>query len=104
VFNHTIDEPAHIACGMEWLTKGVYRYETQHPPLTRVAAALGPYLAGVHAYGKPDMYQEGAAILSANGHYDRDLALSRLGILPFFWIAALVVYLWAKRYFDEPVV
>jgi 4-amino-4-deoxy-L-arabinose transferase-like glycosyltransferase len=104
VFNHTIDEPAHIACGMEWLTKGVYRYETQHPPLTRVAAALGPYLAGVHAYGKTDMYQEGAAILSAGGHYDRDLALSRLGILPFFWIAALVVYLWAKRYFDEPVV
>lgn len=103
VFNHTIDEPAHIACGMEWLTKGVYRYETQHPPLTRVAAALGPDLIGVHGYGKPLMYQEGAAILSADGHYDRDLALARLGILPFFWIAALVVYLWARRYFDEPI-
>ena len=23
VFNHTYDEPAHIACGMEWLDKGV---------------------------------------------------------------------------------
>ncbi|MGP0075573.1 MAG: ArnT family glycosyltransferase [Bryobacteraceae bacterium] len=103
VFNHTIDEPAHIACGMQWLTKGVYRYETQHPPLTRVAAALGPYLVGVHGYGKPLMYQEGAAILSVDGHYDRNLALARLGILPFFWIAALVVYLWARRYFEEPV-
>jgi 4-amino-4-deoxy-L-arabinose transferase-like glycosyltransferase len=104
VFNHTIDEPAHIACGMEWLTKGVYRYETQHPPLTRVAAAVGPYLVGVRGYGKPLMYQEGAATLSADGHYDRNLALARLGILPFFWIAALVVYLWARRYFEEPVV
>src|SRR5580700_8376617 len=36
VFNHTIDEPAHIACGMEWLSKGTYRLEPQHPPLARV--------------------------------------------------------------------
>src|ERR1700688_3894473 len=43
VFNHTIDEPAHIACGMQWLANGVYRLEPQHPPLARVAAALGPY-------------------------------------------------------------
>jgi 4-amino-4-deoxy-L-arabinose transferase-like glycosyltransferase len=103
VFNHTIDEPFHIACGMEWLTKGVYKYATEQPPLSGVVAALGPYLIGVHGYGKPGVYQEGAAILSADGHYDRNLALSRLGILPFFWIAALVVYLWAKRYFDEPI-
>jgi len=103
VFNHTIDEPAHIACGMEWLVKHVYKYETQHPPLTRVAAALGPYLAGERGYGKPLMYQEGAAILSADGHYDRNLGLARLGILPLFWIATLVVYLWARRYFEEPV-
>ena len=44
VFNHTSDEPNHIACGMEWLQYGTYTFETQHPPLARVAAALGPYL------------------------------------------------------------
>lgn len=27
VFSHTVDEPVHIAAGMEWLNKGVYRYE-----------------------------------------------------------------------------
>ncbi len=32
VFNHVVDEPGHIACGMEWLDKGVYRWEAQHPP------------------------------------------------------------------------
>jgi len=102
VFNHTIDEPAHIACGMEWLAKGAYRYEPQHPPLARVASALGPYLAGIRSFGRPDIYQEGAAILYRNGHYDRNLVLARLGILPFFWIASLAVYLWARRCGGEP--
>ena len=51
VFNHTADEPAHVACGMEWLEKGVYRWEPQHPPLARVAAALGPYLLGARSQG-----------------------------------------------------
>src|ERR1700678_4125825 len=46
VFNHTSDEPAHIACGVQWLDEGIYNYEHQHPPLTRVMVALGPYLAG----------------------------------------------------------
>src|SRR5215213_5758129 len=41
VFNHTPDEPLHLACGMEWVQKGVYQYEAQHPPLARVATALG---------------------------------------------------------------
>src|SRR3954466_10154195 len=43
VFNHTMDEPAHIGAGMEWLDKGTYTWERQHPPLARVASALGPY-------------------------------------------------------------
>jgi 4-amino-4-deoxy-L-arabinose transferase-like glycosyltransferase len=102
VFNHTIDEPAHIACGMEWLDKGVYRYEPQHPPLARVAAALGPYLVGRRTHGAGNMYQEGALILYLDKHYDRNLALARLAILPFFWIACAVVYIWARRYFGEP--
>src|SRR5947199_5406541 len=46
VFNHTIDEPAHIGAGIEWLDKKTYTWEPQHPPLARVAAALGPYLLG----------------------------------------------------------
>jgi hypothetical protein len=102
VFSHTADEPAHLAAGLEWLSKGVYRYEAQHPPLARVAAALGPYLDGLRTDDNPDMWREGLAILYRDGHYDRTLALARLGILPFFWLACLVVYLWGKRYLGEP--
>jgi hypothetical protein len=42
VFNHTADEPGHIAAGMQWLDQGVYTNESQHPPLARIAAAFGP--------------------------------------------------------------
>jgi hypothetical protein len=102
VFSHTNDEPAHIACGMEWLDKHVYQYEVQHPPLARVAAALGPYLKGGHSFGKTGpvgMYFEGLEILYQGDRYDDTLTAARIGILPFFWLAAFVVYAWAKRDF-----
>jgi hypothetical protein len=101
IFNHTIDEPAHIACGMEWLNSHTYHYETQHPPLARVMTAVLPYLAGERSWNRPAMYNEGAAILYTSGHYDRTLALARLGILPFFWLGALVVYWWTRRIAGE---
>ena len=108
VFNHTIDEPIHLACGMEWLDKATYTCEPQHPPLARVAAALLPYLSGIRSQGVAthDIYTqplEGIAILYSGHHYDRTLSLARLGILPFFWIACGVVYIWAARYFSKPL-
>jgi len=47
VFNHVVDEPGHIAAGMEWLETGRYTWEAQHPPLARVVSALGPYFLGI---------------------------------------------------------
>jgi len=89
VFNHTSDEPNHIACGMEWIQNGTYTFETQHPPLARVAVALGPYLIGARVRSKPapdslDVPIEGLQILSRDHRYDLTLALARLGVLPFF--------------------
>jgi hypothetical protein len=94
VFNHTVDEPDHIAAGMEYLSIGKYLYEDQHPPLARVFCALGPFLAGERFHRGPDSYQEGYRVLGWDAHYDRTLALARVGILPFFWIASAVVFLW----------
>lgn len=99
VFNHTSDEPAHLGCGMEWLDRGTYTLEAQHPPLSRAMAALGPYLAGARSHGRPHMTLEGEAILYSGGNYDLTLALSRAGILPLFWIACAVVWWWARRSF-----
>jgi hypothetical protein len=105
VFNHTVDELGHMACGMEWLEKGVYQWEAQHPPLARVAAAIGPYLMGLRGQGTPHtdlvgLWKEGAEILYSSHNYDRALAMARLGMLPFFWIACVTVYWWGSRYFS----
>jgi hypothetical protein len=93
-FSQTNDEPAHIACGMEWLDRGAYDYETQHPPLARVAAALLPYLSGIRSTGAPDMWTEGNAILHSTGDYRGVLAMARRGMLPFFVLLAAAVTAW----------
>src|ERR1019366_4083914 len=99
----TVDEPGHIGCGMQWLDLGVYTYESQHPPLARVAVAFGPFLIGRRATNLPDRNKEGLAVLYGDGHYERNLALSRLGVLPFFWISCFVLYAGTKWSLGEPV-
>ena len=103
VFNHTADEPGHIAAGMQWLDQGVYAYESQHPPLARVAGAFGPFLAGRRSANQPDRDKEGVDILYGDGHYTRNLTLSRLGILPFFWISCFFLYVGARAGLGAPV-
>jgi dolichyl-phosphate-mannose-protein mannosyltransferase len=94
----TFDEPGHMACGLQFLAQHVYRYETQHPPLARMASALGPFLDGARPMGNANQDFEGAAILYRNTHVLRTLILMRLGVLPFFGLAGLVVYFWTRRY------
>ena len=102
VFSQTYDEPAHLAAGMEWLSRGVYHYEAQHPPLPRVAAAIGPYLAGARSVGDADFYAEGRAILGEGAHYRRMLFLARLGMLPFFALLLAVCAVWGARMAGPP--
>jgi hypothetical protein len=97
VFNHTIDEPDTLAAGMEYLTTGRFLYEDTHPPLGRVFAAIGPFLAGERFRTGPRSYGEGYRILGHGAHYVRILTLGRAGNLVFFWVASLVVYLWGWR-------
>ncbi len=98
-FGATWDEPEHLAAGMEMLDRGRYEYDLQHPPLARVAIALGPYLAGVRAHGlpPPDGRAEGLAILHDAPGYDRVLRLARLGVLPFLALLLWVTYQFARR-------
>lgn len=92
-FSYTFDEPAHLACGMEWLEKHTYTYEPQHPPLTRVAVALLPRLTGAQGSTRKSMWDAGLDILTAQGDMDRTLALARAGTLPFFWLACWLTFL-----------
>ena len=101
VFSHTWDEPAHVATGMEWLDRGSYTYETLHPPLARVMVALGLWLTGSHSAGLPNIWDEGDAILHMSGDYAWSLALARLGVLPFFLLAAGLVWRWGLEFFGQ---
>jgi hypothetical protein len=102
VYSGTFDEPSHVAAGMEWLDQGRFTYEPMNPPLARVAVAVGPYLAGIRSFGSESRWREGARILYADGAYTRNLKLARLGVLPFFLISLLVVWLWTRRLFGAP--
>jgi hypothetical protein len=113
VFTETADEGVHIACGMEWLSRGTYTYELQHPPLSRIAVALGPYLLGIRSNGKlaavrrqradhPDypvsqmdaLTEEIRAILYT-GDYFRNLSAARAGNLIFLALACASLAVWA---------
>ena len=98
-FIQTFDEPAHIACGMEWINKGTYFYEPQHPPLTRIMAAVGPYLIGERSHNGGSIWKEGNLILYAHD-YMKTLIAARAGNILFFLLASIGVSVLAWRIFD----
>jgi hypothetical protein len=102
VFSQAWDEPAHLATGMEWLDAGRYAREPLHPPLARVAIALGPYVEGMRSAGQLNTWQEGNALLQWRGRYATNLSLARMGTIPFFLLGAAAVYFWARRLFGGP--
>jgi 4-amino-4-deoxy-L-arabinose transferase-like glycosyltransferase len=85
---------------MEWLDRGSYTLEPQHPPLARVAAAIGPFLHGLRSPAVLDLHENGLRILYAR-RTSRTLALARLGTLPFFVLAAWIAWYWSRRLFGD---
>jgi AbrB family looped-hinge helix DNA binding protein len=82
---------------MQYLDLGRYDYGAFHPPLARLAMAIGPYLYGARAQKLPDRWKEGNAVLNSAPRYGKALTLARLGILPFFLLACTVVWLWGRK-------
>ena len=97
----TVDETPNIACGMQWLDQGRYDLGPFHPPLARIAMAIGPYLYGLRSQGLADRWKEGNAILHSGKKYGVVLTLARIGVLPFFILAATCVWLWGRRLLGE---
>lgn len=93
----TSDESPNIACGMQWLDLGRYDYGPFHPPLARTAIAASLYMHGYRAQNLPDRWNEGNAILHSRNDYWSALKYARAGVLPFFILACVWVWLWSKR-------
>jgi 4-amino-4-deoxy-L-arabinose transferase-like glycosyltransferase len=100
VFSVTADESQHIAAGIEWWGgTDVVQHEpwrTVNPPLARIAVGLGPYLAGTRSmpFLRDTLY--------TGPGYERNLRLSRPGILPFFALAIVLTWVLARRAYGEP--
>ena len=101
VFSNTADEPTTLGCGLQYLGNHLYQYEPQHPPLARVAAAVLPYLlAGARPLSMPDMGDDARTTIFRSADPSHMLMLMRIGILPFFLLAALTAYFWARHHFS----
>jgi Dolichyl-phosphate-mannose-protein mannosyltransferase len=99
----TIDEPFHLAAAIEYLSDHTFLLDTENPPLARAVLALGPYLAGSRPVGEGIIREEGLAILARSGNVQRTVFLLRLGNLPFFLLACLVVFGWSWKMFGRSV-
>jgi len=83
VFSEVLDEPAHVACGYEWLTGRGYATDMSHPPLERVLSAIPAVLEHVPAPPPElDFVGRGNTILYANDHYEHNLDRARLRTIP----------------------
>ena len=107
MFSATADEPVHIASGYDWLTRGVYIFDPEHPPLARGLFGLGLRLGGV-ALAPPEDWRtlqptwkatnRGMDLLWQGGEYARNLANARRGNLVFLIVAMFAVWAWARRF------
>lgn len=98
------DEPCHVSAAIEFLDKNAYTLDAMHPPLARIAIGLPLYLAGARypVMSKDDTGSHnynvvGNKIIYADGRFERNLILARIGILPFFILGGLLVFLWVLR-------
>jgi hypothetical protein len=96
-FSEGIDEPIHLASGIEMLTRHEYRLHVVNPPLPRLVFALGPWLDGMTLSGLDPVYSNLTRVFQSGRGYLRTLAEARAGNLVFFVIAAIATWMWARR-------
>lgn len=98
-FAQTLDEPVHVGAGHEWLTKGYYHLDFQHPPLPRVLFAL-PFLKVPTTHPThPSEY--GNDLYAHRDRYIHNVAAARRGNLLFVIVAGLALAASARMLFGE---
>lgn len=100
----TSDETFHFANGIEYLQNRSFSGDLENPPVARAVEALGPYLLlRARPIPRTDPRREAVAIIASTGRVDDCIRLLRLGVLPFFLLACLVVAYWSGRAFGKPI-
>ena len=107
VFTGTYDETVHLTSGIELLSNRTYDYSPTHPPAARLTAALGPWLAGARfpsgeSISIPSFVATADSVMLSGSGYRENLRLGRIGILPFFLVTGLFLFLWTRHVAGEP--
>lgn len=99
-FSEVLDEPAHIACGYDWLAGRFYSDDPAHPPLARVLSAIPAYVRHAVVPADAGYVKRGNAILYG-GHYIENLARARSANLLFLIIGMATCAVWATALFNR---
>lgn len=102
VFSDTADEANHVKAGLEIYQFHRYVVQTWNPPLPRLVISLAPYLGGMRYDPTIKDFTEGLRfVLVGHGEYKQNLVRARAGNVLFFALAAVAVWMLARRVLDE---
>lgn len=103
----TLDEPYHLTAGVSQLQTGDARFNSDHPPLARLLAAIPSLFIKVEsvANNAPDAWKTVDLLQAAYSFYynieDRLLRTSRLMMLPFAVLLGWLLYAWGVHLFGH---
>jgi 4-amino-4-deoxy-L-arabinose transferase-like glycosyltransferase len=98
VYSATVDEATHVGAGLELFEFHRYVLQRENPPLVPVVLAAAPYLAGMRFVPSPtNGFETLHTVFYDHGKYEHNLVIARLGTLLFFALAALTVWILARR-------
>jgi 4-amino-4-deoxy-L-arabinose transferase and related glycosyltransferases of PMT family len=102
-FSNTVDEPTHIAAGLELLQFHRYELQPENPPLPRIVLAAAPLAGGMRWTTEGNRFARFHILIYGHGDYKHNLVLMRVGNLFFFIVAGVALFGWARRETDERV-
>ena len=97
LYSATVDEPMHVSAGLQLYTERAYTYQPENPPLPRLVLAFAPWLGGMDFDPNRPVDEQLLRVFYSDDHYKTNLVLARSGNLLFFILAAVAVWLWARR-------
>jgi len=97
LFSATVDEPMHLAAGLQIYTQHDYSYQPENPPLPRLVNAFAPWLGGVEFDPAKSVNEQLLHVFYSKHRYQTNLVLARCGNLLFFVFASLATWWWARR-------
>ena len=90
---------------MALIDRDQYPYDNQHPPLARLASAIGPHMAGARLTTDAFEHSNGSGVEAGKQllyhstvPYTTVLDLARLGMLPFLIVLVFALWNWVRRY------